>query len=72
MGAPVVPTITYMGGRVNCLGLEIGESQRKQIAPYQKEYIMFFRLDDYCNLVKKRFIIRFHRLLWKLFHKKEV
>ena len=72
MGAPVVPTTTYMGGRANCLGLEIGESQRKQIAPYQKEDIMFFILDDYYYLLKKRFIIRFHRLLWKLIHKKEL
>ena len=30
---------------------------------------MFLNLNDYCNLVKKRFIIKFNRLLWKSFYK---
>ena len=30
---------------------------------------MFLNLNDYCNLVKKRFIIKFNRLVWKSFYK---
>jgi len=33
---------------------------------------MFLNLNDYCNLVKKRVIIKFNRLLWKSFYKGDV
>ena len=32
---------------------------------------MFVNLKGYYYLVKKRFIIKFHRLLWNLFYKKQ-